>query len=55
MITVIWILILILVCWILYWIGGLYFTIRKGMNEIIKGLSTIDERLERIEKIKSKK
>ncbi|UCH93768.1 MAG: hypothetical protein JSV88_26350 [Candidatus Aminicenantes bacterium] len=55
MITVIWIIILILLFWILYWIGGLYYTIRKGMNEIIKGLATIDERLQRIENIKSKK
>ena len=29
----------------LYWIGGLYFAVCRAANEIIKGLSSIDQRL----------
>ena len=29
----------------LYWIGGLYFAVCRSANEIIKGLSSIDQRL----------
>jgi len=31
------------------WIGGIYFALRKGLNEIINGLNSIDGRLARIE------
>jgi hypothetical protein len=33
----------------LVWIGAIYYAVRKGLNEIIEGLSSIDERLARIE------
>jgi hypothetical protein len=33
----------------LVWIGAIYYAVRKGLNEIIAGLSSIDERLARIE------
>ena len=33
----------------LVWIGAIYYAVRKGLNEIITGLSSIDERLARIE------
>ena len=33
-------------------VWGIYYSFRNGHKEIIKGLESIDERLERIEKIK---
>jgi len=36
---------------ILFWIGGIYYAMRKGLNEIIEGLRSIDERLSKLEKL----
>ena len=33
----------------LVWIGRIFYALRKGLNEIIIGLTSIDERLARIE------
>ena len=29
-------------------VGGVYFTLRRGFNEIIKALESLDERLSRL-------
>ncbi len=33
----------------LYWIGGLYFAVCRAANEVITGLSSIDQRLAEME------
>jgi hypothetical protein len=38
------------ICVALYWIGGIYFTMHKGMDEIIKGLNSMDQRLCNLER-----
>jgi hypothetical protein len=43
------IIIIFLMCVALVWIGGIFYAMRKGLNEIISGLSSIDERLARLE------
>jgi hypothetical protein len=40
----------VLLCVLLYWIGRIFYTMQKGLNEIIAGLSAIDERLARLER-----
>ncbi len=35
---------------LLFWVGGIFFALRNGLNEIIKGLSSLDERLAKLEK-----
>ena len=39
--------VIILLGWILYWIAAIYFTLRKGLNELIQGLASVDANLER--------
>ncbi len=39
--------VIILLGWMLYWIAAVYFTIRRGLNEVIQGLAAIDANLER--------
>ena len=41
--------IVVLLCVLLVWIGGIFFALRKGLNEIITGLRSIDERLARFD------
>ena len=36
-------------CVLLVWIGSIFYAVRKGMNEIIAGLISIDARLARLE------
>jgi hypothetical protein len=33
----------------LVWIGAIYYSLRRGLNEIIAGLTSVDERLARME------
>ena len=40
----------VLLCVLLFWIGRIFYTIQKGFNEIIAGLTAIDERLARLER-----
>jgi hypothetical protein len=40
----------ILVCGILFWIGAIFHVQRKGMNQIIEGIISIDQRLAEIDK-----
>ena len=30
--------------------GGVFYSVRRGMNEVIRGLNVIDDRLERLER-----
>ena len=39
--------VIILLGWILYWIAAIYFTIRKGLNELIEGLASVDADVKR--------
>jgi len=34
--------------WLLFWVGGILFTLRKGLNEVIQGLVSIDAELQQI-------
>ena len=34
----------------LYWIAKIFYILHKSLNEIIKGLNSLDERLSKIEK-----
>ncbi len=47
-------LVIILLGWILYWIAAIYFTLRRGLNEVIQGLAAIDGNLERMSASKDK-
>ena len=38
-------LILILMAGALYWIGGIFYTVRKASNELIQGVTALDQRL----------
>ncbi len=49
------IVIIILLCVMLFWLVGLFYSVQKGLNEIIKGLSVIHEQLIGIQKTLSKK
>jgi hypothetical protein len=44
------IIIIALICIALVWIGGVFYSVRRGMNEVIRGLNVIDDRLERWER-----
>jgi hypothetical protein len=44
------IIIVVLICIALVWIGGVFYSVRRGMNEVIRGLNVIDDRLERLER-----
>ena len=44
------IIIVVLICIALVWIGGVFYWVRRGMNEVIRGLNVIDDRLERLER-----
>ena len=44
------IIIIVLICIALVWIGGVFYSVRRGMNEVIRGLNVIDGRLERLER-----
>lgn len=35
---------------ILFWVGMVFFILQKGLNEIVKGLCALDERLSRLER-----
>ena len=41
--------VVVLMCILLVWIGRIFYVVHKGMNEIIKGLSSIDDRLAHLE------
>ena len=41
------VIIIVLMCVLLLWIGRIFYAIQKGLNEIIVGLTSIDERLSR--------
>lgn len=40
----------VLMCVVLVWLGGIFYAMRRGLNELITGLSSIDQRLARLEK-----
>ena len=40
-----------LLCVALVWLGGIFYAMRKGLNELITGLASIDQRLARLESI----
>jgi len=42
--------IIVLICIALVWIGGVFYSVRCGMNEVIRGLNVIEGRLERLER-----
>ena len=44
------IIIIVLMGVMLYWIGGIYNSVRNGINEIVKGLNSIDERVAGLER-----
>jgi hypothetical protein len=44
------IIIICLICIALVWIGGVFYSVRRGMNEVIRGLNVIDDRLVRLER-----
>lgn len=48
-VCVVEIIIIVLICIALVWIGGVFYSVRRGMNEVIRGLDVIDDRLERLE------
>ena len=37
---------------LLYWIGGIFYGIQKGFNQVLKGLESIDARLRQLEENK---
>lgn len=37
---------------LLYWMGGIFYGIQKGFNQVLKGLESIDARLSRLDKDK---
>lgn len=43
------VLILIMMAGALYWIGGIFYTVRKASNELIKGVMELDRRLAALE------
>jgi hypothetical protein len=49
MIEVIAILITILLVFILFWVGKISYMLQKSLNEVIKGMNSLDQRLNRIE------
>jgi hypothetical protein len=44
---------LIILIAILVFVGGITYILKRGFNEIIKGLESIDERLKKIEEKKN--
>ena len=38
-------------CVALLWLGGIFYAMYKGLNELIAGLSSIDQRLVRLESL----
>ena len=40
-----------LMCVALVWLGGIFYAMRKGLNELITGLESIDQRLARLESL----
>jgi uncharacterized protein YoxC len=50
MIEVTAILIAILLAFILFWVGKISYMLQKSLNEILKGLNSLDQRLSGIEK-----
>jgi len=42
--------IIVLICIALVWIGGVFYSVRRGMDEVIRGLNVIEGRLERLER-----
>lgn len=42
--------IIVLICIALVWIGGVFYSVRRGTNEVIRGLNVIEGRLERLER-----
>jgi hypothetical protein len=44
-----------LMCVALVWLGGIFYAMRKGLNELISGLSSIDQRLARLESLAAAK
>jgi hypothetical protein len=40
-----------LMCVALVWLGGIFYAMRKGLNELITGLASIDQRLARLESL----
>lgn len=49
MIEVIAILITILLAFILFWVGKISYMLQKSLNEVIKGMNSLEERLSQIE------
>jgi hypothetical protein len=49
-VSIVEIIIVVLICIALVWIGGVFYSVRRGMNEVIRGLNVIDDRLERLER-----
>lgn len=43
------IIVIVVLCTALVWIGRIFYALQKGLNEIITGLNSIDERLARLE------
>ena len=44
-----------LMCVALVWLGGIFYAMRKGLNELISGLSSVDQRLARLESLAAAK
>lgn len=49
-IAVLLVLIVLLLAAILFGVGVVFFILQKGLNEIVKGLCALDERLSRVER-----
>ena len=49
MIEVTAILIAFLLVFILFWVGKISYMLQKSLNEIVKGMNSLDERLSQIE------
>ena len=49
MFEVLTILVVFLLIFLLYWVGKISFILQKSLNEIIKGMNSLDERLSQIE------
>ncbi len=43
---------LVLFVILVYWIGAIFVIVKKGLNEIIKALQSIDEKLARLEQLR---